>query len=149
MNRQNSFSQLFKSLLFAKGLVVLSLLTPGIAAAGTGTATLDDIKDTNYSIPNGAYFVAPEGKDSNSGRDATSPWSVEKAIASAPDGSTIVFRGGIYRNVDTNINKKLTLQAYPHEKPMLKGSVEVTGWVADGNMWRKDGWNYSFPQNIS
>lgn len=148
MNRQNSFSQLFKGLLIAKGLFVLSLLTPGIAAAGTGTATLDDIKDTNYAIPSDAYFVSPDGKPNNSGKNPNSPWSVEKAIYSAPSGSTIVFRGGIYRNVDTTIRKKLTLQAYPQEKPMLKGSVEVTGWVADGNMWRKDGWNYSFAPNM-
>lgn len=147
MNRQN-ISQLFKGLLIAKSLFVLGLLTPSIAAAATGTATLDDIKDTNYSIPDNAYFVSPDGKDTNSGIDANSPWSVDKAINSAPAGSTIIFRGGVYRNVDSIIKRKLTLQAYPGEKPMLKGSIEVTGWVADGNMWRKDGWEYSFPQNM-
>jgi parallel beta-helix repeat protein len=74
--------------------------------------------------------------------------SVAKAIQSAPAGSTIVFRGGTYRNVESDITKKLTLQAYPQEKPMLKGSIEVSGWVADGATWRKDGWNYAFAPNM-
>jgi parallel beta-helix repeat protein len=147
MNRHINFQQL-KGLLCAKALLALVLAAPGVAvAAGSGTATLDDIKDTNYPIPAGAYYVAPDGKDTNTGNSPNSPMSVAKAIQSAPTGSTIVFRGGTYRNVDTDITKKLTLQAYPHEKPMLKGSIEVSGWVADGSTWRKDGWNYAFAPN--
>jgi hypothetical protein len=89
--------------------------------------------------------VSPDGKDTNSGKSLTSPWSVAKALNSAPAGATIVFRGGQYHKATGKITKKLTLQAYPHEKPWLKGSIEVQGWVADGSMWRKDGWNYSLP----
>ncbi|MBW4637759.1 MAG: right-handed parallel beta-helix repeat-containing protein [Gloeocapsa sp. UFS-A4-WI-NPMV-4B04] len=148
MNRNINCQQL-KGLLFTKALLALVLAAPGVAvAAGSGTATLDDIKNTNYPIPAGAYYVAPDGKDTNTGNSPNSPMSVAKAVQSAPAGSTIVFRGGTYRNVETDITKKLTLQAYPHEKPMLKGSIEVTGWVADGSTWRKDGWNYAFAPNV-
>ncbi len=141
--------QKLKGLLLANGLLAVVLAAPGIAvAAGTGTASVDDIKDTNYSVPAGAIFVAPDGKDSNTGKSYDSPLSVNKAIASAPSGATIVFKGGVYRNVDTGISKKLTLQAYPREKPLLKGSIEVTGWAAEGNIWRKDGWMYSFTPNM-
>lgn len=137
--------QKLKSLLFTSGLLTFVLAAPGVAAAaGTGAATIDDIKDTNYSVPAGAYFVSPDGKDTNTGKSYDSPLSVKKAIASAPSGSTIVFKGGVYRNGNININRQLTLQAFPHEKPLLKGSIEVTGWAAEGTMWRKDGWNYSF-----
>ena len=148
---------------FVQSLLALFLATLGVAsAAGTGTTTevcripLSDgkcipipIKDSNYPIPSGAYFVSPDGKNTNSGNNATSPWPVAKALDSAPSGATIVFRGGTYRNINAKIRKKLTLQPYPHEQAWLKGSVEVTGWVADGTTWRKDGWTYSFPSNVS
>lgn len=141
--------QQFKHFLFVKGLLAIVLAAPGVvSAAGSGTAG-NNIKDTNYSYPTGAYFVSPDGKDSNSGKTPNSPWPVAKALDEAPSGSTIVFKGGTYRNINAKINKKLTLQAFPHEKPWLKGSVVVTGWVADGGIWRKDGWSYSFPQNMS
>jgi len=62
-------------------------------------------------------------------------------------GATIVFRGGIYRNTNNaGIRKKLTLQPYPYEKPGSRQRI-VTGWVANGTIWHKDGWTYSFPSN--
>ena len=134
--------QQLKSFLLAPTLFLLPLLTPNLVNAAV------KIKDTNYGIPNNAYFVSPKGKDNNSGKSPGSPLTVERAIAVAPPGSTIVFRGGVYRDVDAKITKKLTLQAYPREKPLLKGSTIVEGWVADGRTWRKDGWNHSFPQNM-
>jgi parallel beta-helix repeat protein len=143
MNTKLSWQQ-FKSLLLAPSLLGLLLSAPGGAAAAASIG----IKDTNYPVPSGAYFVSPNGKDSNSGKTPNSPWTVNKAIKSAPTDATIVFRGGTYRNINTTITKKLTLQAYPHEKAWLKGSIEVQGWVADGSTWRKDGWNYSFPSTM-
>jgi parallel beta-helix repeat protein len=125
-----------------------SLFAILLAAPGMASASDIDIKDTNYPIPSDAYFVSPDGLDTNSGTQA-SPWSIAKALTSAPSGATIVFRGGTYRNTNNaGIRKKLTLQPYPHEKAWLKGSVTVTGWVANGTIWRKDGWTYSFPSNV-
>lgn len=143
MNSKLSLQQ-FKFLFFIHSLCALLLATTARASA-SGT----DIKDTNYPIPSGAYFVSPNGLESNSGKEPTSPWPVTKALTSASSGSTIVFRGGTYRNVKVSIKKKLTLQPYPHEKAWFKGSIEVQGWVADGARWRKDNWNYSFPSNVS
>lgn len=125
-----------------QSMFILPLLTSKIASAAVA------IKDTNYPIPNNAYFVSPNGNNNSSGKSPSSPTSVEKAVASAPNGATIVFLDGTYRNVNVKINKKLTLQAYPHAKPLLKGSDIVQGWVADGRTWRKDGWKYSFPINM-
>ncbi len=142
MNSKISSKQHLKSFLLVPSLFLLPLLTPQIADAAV------KIKSTYYRIPNNAYFVSPNGRNNNSGRSPRSPIPVEKAIAVAPRGATIVFRGGVYRGVDTKITKQLTLQAYPHEKPLLKGSIAVKGWVADGSTWRKDGWKYSFPQNM-
>lgn len=134
--------QQLKSFLLAPTLFLLPLLTPNLVNAAV------EIKNTSYPYPNNAYFVSPNGRSNNSGKSPRSPIPVEKAIAIAPRGATIVFRGGVYRGVDAKITKKLTLQAYPHEKPLLKGSVVVKRWVADGRTWRKDGWKYSFPQNM-
>ncbi len=140
MNSRISLQQ-FKVLFFVQCLFAILLNANEQASAV-------NIKDTNYSIPSGAYFVSPSGKNTNSGK-ANAPWSVAKALVSAPSGATIVFRGGTYRDVNSlNVSKKLTLQAYPHEKVWIKGSVTVTGWVADGKTWRKDGWNYSFPREV-
>lgn len=136
-------SKQLKLFLLMQSMFILPLLTPEIASAAVV------IKDTNYSVPNNAYFVSPNGNNNNSGRSPNSPLPVEKAVASAPNGATIVFLNGTYRNVNARINKKLTLQAYPDAKPLLKGSTVVQDWVADGSTWRKDDWNYSFPLDIS
>ena len=144
MNSRFSLQQ-FKVLLFVQGLSALFLAAPCVVSAAT-----IDIKDTNYPMPSGAYFVSPNGKDTNSGKNPNSPWPVAKALNSAPSRATIVFRGGTYRNInDLGIGKRLTLQPYPHEKVWIKGSDQVEGWVADGSTWRKDRWTHSFPQNLS
>lgn len=140
MNSRISLQQL-KSFLLVPTLFLLPLLAPNVADSAV------KIKNTSYQIPNNAYFVSPNGKKNNSGKSPRSPITVDKAIAVAPRGATIVFRGGVYRGVDTRITKRLTLQAFPHEKPLLKGSVVVKGWIADGRTWRKDGWKYSFAPN--
>lgn len=134
-------SKQLKLFLLMQSMFILPLLTPEIAAAAVV------IKDTNYPIPDNAYFVSPNGNSNNSGKSANSPLPVEKAVASAPNGATIVFLDGTYRNVNTRINKKLTLQAHPDAKALLKGSVVVEGWVADGSTWRKDGWSESLRLN--
>ncbi|MBE9189333.1 right-handed parallel beta-helix repeat-containing protein [Gloeocapsopsis crepidinum LEGE 06123] len=128
-------------------LLTQLLLAALVSIPRTATAATLSIKNTNYAIPSGAYFVSPNGNESNSGRSADSPWPVSKAIASAPSGATIVFRGGTYRNVRLAVNKRLILQAYPNEQPWLKGSIVIDGWVPEGSIWRKDDWNYSFPPN--
>ena len=114
----------------------------------TGTYSSDgtvDIRDTNYPVPAGAYFVATTGNDSNAGNEAA-PWkTIGHALTAAPGGSTIVIHGGTYREGSLNLSgKKLTLQPYPHEKVWLKGSLVVSNWVASGSAWRSDGWIAQF-----
>ena len=102
------------------------------------------LKDTNYYIPSSARFVATWGSDSNSGSKA-SPWrTLGKAVGAASSGTTIVVRGGTYRESIKFYGKALTIQPYPYEKVWLKGSNYVSGWVRDGATWRKDNWNYEF-----
>ncbi len=123
------------------------VVTTASTTTDPGTTSSVTLKDTNYAIPSsGAYFVSASGSDTNSGTQA-SPWrTIQKAVNSAPAGSTIVIRTGTYRESVALANKQLTLQPYSHEQVWLKGSDIVTGWVADGTAWRKDGWTYQFKQ---
>lgn len=99
---------------------------------------------TRYPVPAGAKFVSPSGSDSNAGTE-TAPWrTLAKAVAASPAGSTIVLRGGTYREQVSFYAKALTIQSYPGEAVWLNGSQVVTGWVRDGATWRKDGWTYRF-----
>lgn len=99
----------------------------------TATITLDgqviqveqaagySINDTNYAVPSSARFISPSGNNSNRGTQA-SPWrTLEKALNSAPSGSTIVLRGGTYHEGDLRLTKKLTLQPYQQERVWLDG----------------------------
>ncbi len=103
------------------------------------------LRDTAYPIPTGALFVSPDGKANAPGTSIDAPTTVQNALKRAPEGGTIVFRGGTYRVGDLNLPRRLTLQAAPGEKPWLKGSVEVAGWVRDGNAWRHNDWQIKFP----
>ncbi len=166
MNSRSSWQQ-FKVLFLVATIFAFFLAIPGVTSKGllfvqnlfalplaandkdsTDTSTIN-VKDTNYPIPSGAYFVSPNGKDTNSGKNPASPWPIAKALKSAPSGATIVFRSGTYRKNTVGIKKKLTLQPYPHEKVLFKGSVVVTDWVKEGSIWRKDSWKYSFPDNVN
>lgn len=149
MNSKLSWQQ-FKVLFLVQSLFVLLLTATGRASASGSGIAPNDIKNTTYPVPSGAFFVAPDGKDSNYGQNPNAPTTLAKAIYRAPAGGTIVFRGGIYRNNSkVYIGKKLTLQPYPQEKAWIKGSQVVTGWIANGSIWQKTGWNYSFPSNVS
>ncbi|CAM3368943.1 DNRLRE domain-containing protein [Corallococcus sp. ZKHCc1 1396] len=111
---------------------------PGIPGLdNTGTT----IPDTNYPIPAGAIFLATNGNDSNAGTQAAPVATLNRAIALAPSGGTIVVRGGTYRDWYNNgagnyrVNTKpLTFQAYPHEQAWFDGTdvKPASAWTSDG-----------------
>jgi mannuronan 5-epimerase len=102
------------------------------------------VKDTSYPPPSGALFVAPWGNDAGAGTSAGPFRTITRAVQAAPAGATVVIRGGHYREAVPTFSKPLTLQPYPHEQVWMKGSLVVTGWVADGGIWRRDGWTTRF-----
>ena len=116
-------------------------------AAGAGAARLGT---TSYPVPAGARFVAPTGSDANDGSLAQ-PWrTLGHAVSVSPSGSTIVMRAGTYREGDiTDYGKTLTIQPYPHEAVIVRGTQVTTGFVAaaGGRAWVRSGWNYQFPRN--
>jgi poly(beta-D-mannuronate) C5 epimerase len=73
--------------------------------------------------------------------------SIAAAVARVPRGGTVVLRGGTYRQAVGSINKPLTLQAYPGERPVLTGADVVGQWVRSGKAWRALSWASPFGQN--
>jgi len=124
---------------------------------GDSTLALDasgkTIPNTNFAYPtNGtSIFMSSNGNDMNDGKSVNTPVkTLNSAISKAPSNGTIVVRGGLYRdwynsnNTTKHINKNLTIQAYPNEKPWFTGSDIVSdGWSQQGNVWIRD---WSTPQ---
>lgn len=104
--------------------------------------------NTDYPIPAGAIFAAPGGSNANAGSRDKPVQSIAAAIAKAPSGGTVVLRGGTYRESVGSVNKRLTIQAYPHEYPVISGADVVTGWAGSAaGIWRTTSWASPFAQN--
>ncbi len=110
--------------------------TPAVGPLdGFGAPTLGT---TSYTVPAGARFVAPDGDDAAAGTSAA-PWrTLERAVAAAPSGSTIVMREGTYREgVEIPATKRLTIQPASGESVWLAGSDLVGTWTRqDSSSWR-------------
>ncbi len=80
------------------------------------------------------YYVDANGHDSSLGT-ADAPWAtVRKAIASLQPGDTVLVRGGVYResitiNINGTADRRVTIQAYPDETPVLEGTRAISGWT--------------------
>ena len=118
---------------------------PGVtepAGAGVGAGAAP-VGSTTYTVPPDSIHVSPSGNDSNSGVASAPVRTIQKGVSIASTGGTVVVRAGVYRETVT-INKAVTVQNYPKEAVWLDGSMPVTGWVADGEIWRRSGWNTRF-----
>src|SRR5947207_304277 len=102
------------------------LLAVSFAVVAPGPEALPPITGMNYAIPTDAWFVALDGNDTHSGTIHAPLRTISAALRRAPNGTTLVIREGIYRESLGGLNKRLTLQPYPHEKVWIKGSVEVS-----------------------
>ena len=109
------------------------------------------LSPTSWAV---SYYVSTTGKDTNSGTSISYPFrTVQRAVDKAIAGDTINIRGGTYREEVSiyrgggSAGKFLTIQAYGSEKPVLKGSVLVTGWTLHyGKIWKKTNWQYNSQQ---
>lgn len=124
----------------------------------TAKAQKVPLKTTNYPIPSTGLVIysAPEdaypnpGEVTNTGTSPSSPWTLTKALLSAPTNATVIVRGGEYRTLSQNrITNKITIQAYPGEEPWIKGSIVVTDWekMPGVNIWVHTNWPYQFPRS--
>ncbi|KAI1698524.1 hypothetical protein DdX_17854 [Ditylenchus destructor] len=121
------------SKLAAALLLVLIVENPVLAF----DTTQFKVPDSNFPIPSGAIFVAPNGNDANAGTQAAPLLTPAAAVKKAVNGSTIVVRAGVYYEVNLGtVSKKITLQAYPHEQVHFLGSKPATGWTKEQTYWR-------------
>ncbi len=105
-------------------------------------------------VPAMDYFVAPAGNDGNTGRSITLPFAtVQRAVNAAVAGDTIYLRAGTWREavIVTKAGTAaapIVIAAYGSEKPMMKGSLVVTGWTATATAgaWKKTGWSVASQQ---
>lgn len=109
---------------------------------GAGSAP---VGSTEYAIPSRAVFAAPGGSDSAAGTLASPLRTIGAAIARAPQGGTVVLRGGTYHEeVLIPGNKPLTLQAYPKEAVWIDGSRQVSNFAAAGKAFAASNWTPAF-----
>ncbi|MFN3875314.1 MAG: right-handed parallel beta-helix repeat-containing protein, partial [Flavobacteriales bacterium] len=111
-----------------KHLSLLLMLVPFAAAAAT-------------------YYVSPTGSDTNNGTSQSTPWRTIGRVnqATLVAGDKVLFqRGGVYRgklNImqSGNANAYIEIGAYGStgERPVISGSVAVTGWtIHSGSIWK-------------
>jgi hypothetical protein len=92
--------------------------------------------------PRDARYVSTMGDDATGDGSVDAPWrSLGAAVRAVPTGTTIVLREGTYRESVTWEDKAIRVQARAGEEVWLSGSIEVDGWVRDGRLWRRDGWD--------
>ena len=112
--------------------------TTGVGSAAVGTA--------RYAVPSGAVVVSTSGKDGAAGTAQAPLASVAAAIAKAPQGGTVVLRGGTYnQSAVVPVGKKVTIQSWPGEAVWFDGSVPVSSWSRSGSTWTTP-WT-TFPSN--
>nr|WP_062338493.1 right-handed parallel beta-helix repeat-containing protein [Herbidospora sakaeratensis] len=91
------------------------------------------------------HVSASSGDDANPGTESAPLRTVAAALKRAKGGvmTTIILRGGEYRESLGSIAKPVTIQSAPGEQAWFKGSTDVPAakFVRDGAAWRLDGWN--------
>lgn len=110
----------------------------------TGAVGSVPVGSASYPVPTGAVHVSTSGDDAAAGTAVSPVRTLARGVALAPAGGTVVVHEGVYRESVTIQGKAVTLQNAPGEAVWLDGSQPVSGWVADGSGWRKDGWTTRF-----
>ncbi|HUP48961.1 MAG TPA: right-handed parallel beta-helix repeat-containing protein [Thermoanaerobaculia bacterium] len=73
------------------------------------------------------YYVSPTGSDSNSGSISAPFRTISKGAGVARPGDVVLVRGGVYyevvkASVKGTATARISLEAYPGEKPVIDGS---------------------------
>ncbi|WP_433316506.1 RICIN domain-containing protein [Micromonospora sp. CA-269861] len=130
----------------------MSLLAVAALIAATLPAVLTNQLPASAAVQ-ATYYVAPGGDDANPGtlqspfRTLQRARDVVRTINASMTGDVNVYlRGGTYPvsstiefgPSDSGTNGyRVIYGAYPNEKPVLDGAVQVTGWTQhSGNIWK-------------
>jgi alpha-N-arabinofuranosidase len=80
------------------------------------------------------FHVARDGKDSNTGSEASPFYSIQHAADIAQPGDVITVHQGVYRERinpprgGESDSRRITYQSFPGDKVEIKGSEVVVGW---------------------
>ena len=96
-------------------------------------------------MPGKIFYVAPDGKEKESGETLAQPTTLEAAIEKVKTGDAIVMRGGTYRTGNLILNQGIVMQPYADERPILKGTFVATEWKNLGKGLWKTSWSHLFP----
>lgn len=90
------------------------------------------------------YYVAINGNDQGIGTKEAPFRTINRAASLAQAGDTVRVFGGTYRewvdplNGGTDETTRITYEAVPGERPVIKGSEIVTDWErVEGSVWKK------------
>ncbi len=88
------------------------------------------------------FFVSPDGNDTWTGCESAPFKTIQRAADEAEAGDTVVVHGGIYsewvkppRGGFSN-DRRITYRAADNERPVIKGSEEVSGWMKMDGVWQ-------------
>jgi alpha-N-arabinofuranosidase len=96
------------------------------------------------------YHVSVSGNDANNGEHGAPLLTISAAADLAQPGDVITVYAGVYRERinpprgGTSDEQRITYQAAPGEKVVIKGSEIVTGWVKMEN----DTWKVTLPNHF-
>ncbi|MEU8153712.1 ricin-type beta-trefoil lectin domain protein [Micromonospora sp. NPDC048986] len=130
----------------------MSVLAVAALVAATLPAVLTNQLPASAAVQ-ATYYVAPDGNDANPGtlqspfRTLQRARDIVRTVTTNMTGDVNVFlRGGTYPvsstiefgTSDSGTNGfRVSYAAYPNEKPVLDGGVQVTGWSQhSGNIWK-------------
>lgn len=114
-----------------------STTTPPVTTPSTAYGAQLPISYSLSSLTGTIYYVSPSGSDSNAGTNVNAPLlTLSSAISKAPAGSSIVIRGGTYRNQGAvTVSRTVHIVAYPGETPIFDGSQDLaSGWTTSGTL---------------
>lgn len=107
--------------------------------------------DPNVTLPpvsGQTYYIAPDGSDTNDGQSLNAPFKTfVYALEQLQAGDILYARGGTYAERVTGVslnpgqsNARITVKAYPNEKPVVKGLF----WMKTPVYWTFDGINVTW-----
>lgn len=114
-----------KSFLVQGGAVRLfsNWLAGGLVFLGAGPIALSET----------TYYVSPQGNDQAAGTKAA-PWkTLERAVAAAPAGSTLILRAGTYSGPLVVRAPDITIQGYEREKAIIQ--TPLASEKDGNNLW--------------
>lgn len=141
---KNIFRDLITRLNILYPLLLLAMITLSAQPSGGPYGPVQ----LNYELPKvdgKIYFVSPNGKAENSGKNISSPITIESAIEKVVTGDAIVMRGGVYRTGGLLLNQGITIQPYKDEMPVLKGTFVADKWQNLHNGLWTTSWERLFP----